>query len=227
MGLAAPPSRRAAAGDLVSGSRTAPRRTAPRACAPGPGSPSCSPGPHAVRRARPRLGPPHCWPARAHALSTQGTGRRLLRPLPLSLLVVCRDPVGLAAPPSRRSAAGDHVSGAWTAPHRPASRARAPGLGSSSRPRDLHAVRRARAPAGPAAPPAGLGSRALHQGDGAETSSSAPALPPCRLQGPRGSRRAAIAPLRGRGPCLRPADRSQLPCVPGPCARAELFEPPT
>jgi hypothetical protein len=66
-----------------------------------------------------------------------------------------------------------------------------------------------------------------NQGDGAETSSSAPALPSCRLPGPRGSRCAAVAPRRGQGSCLRLAARTPPPRAPGLCALAGLFEPPT
>ena len=249
-----PHARRAAAGGRAPGSRPAPHRSAPRDCAPGPvrlgwplRSAHVTSAPCAGRG--PRLGPPRCGPAWALALSTKGTGRRLLHSLlapraglPLlssgpGSLAVRRRPLcggsadahdrlrlreapcaqrdgtwsarGGAAHPGmeylspycvapggrdsvlcrgfslylrydngmaflvrprgparlRMRAAprpGDVPPGSRPAPHRSAPRACAPWPGSPSRSRDLRAARRARAPTGPAALRAGVGSSALN-----------------------------------------------------------------
>ena len=130
-------------------------------------------GPRALGAGRDPLRPLRRWPAWAHALSIKGTGRSLLRPPPLALLVIYRTPWVslrrhraaprpwtvfpargpiLAAPrpgPVRRAAARDRAPGSRTDPRRSASRAWAPGPGSWSRSRDLHALRRARSRLGP------------------------------------------------------------------------------
>ena len=93
--------------------------------------------------------------------------------------------------------------------------------------RDLHAVRGRGPRLGPLRCWPAWSHTPSNQGDGAETSSSAPALPSGRLQGPLGSSGASIAPRRGQGPCLRLAARTPPPRAPGLCARAGLFEPPT
>ena len=51
--------------------------------------------------------------------------------------------------------------------------------------------------------------------------------PPLPSAGPRGSCRAAVAPLRGRGSCLRLAARPSPLRASGLCAGTGLFEPPT
>ena len=188
-----PRARGAAAGDLRPGARAATRRSASRARGPGPGSPLLRPAPSTVRRARGPAGPA----ASAAAGSLQpslgdwrGTcpalpGLRHAGPTPwgaeggrvlLSLAHPLGDPIdllGRAAPPP-----GALRPGARPAPRRSAL---GPWTGTASSspllPLATHNVRRARGPAGPAAP----ARRNPRCGDGRGT---CPALPGLRQAGP-------------------------------------------
>jgi hypothetical protein len=202
-----------------------PRRSAPRACAPGPGSSSRSRDLHAARRARAPAGSAALLAGMGSRALNQGEGGdTFVRPRPP--FPSSTGPSGSRCTAIAPRRGRTPISGSRPAPHHLAPRACAPGPASASRPRDLHAGRRARAPTGPAALLAGMGSRALNQGDGAETSSSAPALPSCRLPDSVGL--AAPPSRRAAAGLLSPARSPRLVAPrPGLRARAGLCEPPT